>query len=121
MVGEGNAPESIIPWDPSQRSRAYQIMQTTLDNFKAQDGNAQKYQNQAQQVVDLTKTNAEIQAINDKFDEALAALGILTSQDEVIQVNSYLDKTKITEAIYHVMKRMNIRSNRNSRYNISGH
>ena len=121
MVGEGNGPESIIPWDPAQRSRALALMQTTLDNFKAQDGNAQKYQNQAQQVVDLTKTNAEIQAINDKFDEALAALGILTSQDEVIQVNSYLDKTKITEAIYHVMKRMNIRSNRNSRYNISGH
>ena len=121
VVGEGNGPESIIPWDPAQRSRALALMQTTLDNFKAQDGNAQKYQNQAQQVVDLTKTNAEIQAINDKFDEALAALGILTSQDEVIQVNSYLDKTKITEAIYHVMKRMNIRSNRNSRYNISGH
>lgn len=120
-VAEGGHPESIIPWDPAYRGRALAIMQTTLDNFKAQDGNAQKYQNQAQQVVDLTKTNAEIQAINDKFDEALAALGILTSQDEVIQVNSYLDKTKITEAIYHVMKRMNIRSNRNSRYNISGH
>ncbi|MGZ7895671.1 phage tail tip lysozyme [Lactobacillus crispatus] len=121
MVGEGNAPESIIPWDPSQRSRAYQIMQTTLDNFKAQDGNAQKYQNQAQQVVDLTKTNAEIQAINDKFDEALAALGILTSQNDVIQVNNYIDKRKIGEAMYSIMKRMNIRSNRNSRYNISGH
>ena len=120
-VAEAGHPESIIPWDPAYRGRALAIMQTTLDNFKAQDGNAQKYQNQAQQVVDLTKTNAEIQAINDKFDEALAALGILTSQDEVIQVNSYLDKTKITEAIYHVMKRMNIRSNRNSRYNISGH
>lgn len=120
-VAEAGHPESIIPWDPAQRSRALALMQTTLDNFKAQDGNAQKYQNQAQQVVDLTKTNAEIQAINDKFDEALAALGILTSQNDVIQVNSYLDKTKITEAIYHVMKRMNIRSNRNSRYNISGH
>ena len=120
-VAEGGHPESIIPWDPAYRGRAYQIMQATLDQFKAQDGNALKYQNQAQQAVDLTKTNAEIQAINDKFDEALAALGILTSQDEVIQVNSYLDKTKITEAIYHVMKRMNIRSNRNSRYNISGH
>ena len=120
-VAEAGHPESIIPWDPAYRGRALAIMQATLDQFMAQDGNPQKFQNQAQQVVDLTKTNAEIQAINDKFDEALAALGILTSQDEVIQVNSYLDKTKITEAIYHVMKRMNIRSNRNSRYNISGH
>ena len=120
-VAEAGHPESVIPWDPAYRGRALAIMQATLDQFMAQDGNPQKFQNQAQQVVDLTKTNAEIQAINDKFDEALAALGILTSQDEVIQVNSYLDKTKITEAIYHVMKRMNIRSNRNSRYNISGH
>ena len=120
-VAEGGHPESIIPWDPAYRGRAYAIMQATLDQFKAQDGNALKYQNQAQQAVDLTKTNAEIQAINDKFDEALAALGILTSQDEVIQVNNYIDKRKIGEAMYSIMKRMNIRSNRNSRYNISGH
>ena len=120
-VAEAGHPESIIPWDPAQRSRALALMQTTLDNFKAQDGNALQYQNQAQQVVDLTKTNAEIQAINDKFDEALAALGILTSQNDVIQVNNYIDKRKIGEAMYSIMKRMNIRSNRNSRYNISGH
>ena len=121
VVGEGNGPESIIPWDPAQRSRALALMQTTLDNFKAQDGNAQKYQNQAQQVVDLTKTNAEIEAINDKFDQALVALGILTSQNDVIQVNNYLDKNKIGEAVFSVMKRLNMRSTRNSRYNISGH
>ena len=120
-VAEAGHPESIIPWDPAYRGRALAIMQATLDQFMAQDGNPQKFQNQAQQVVDLTKTNAEIQAINDKFDEALAALGILTSQNDVIQVNNYLDKTKISEAIYNIMKRMNIRSNRNSRYNISGH
>lgn len=120
-VAEGGHPESIIPWDPAYRGRAYQIMQATLDNFKAQDGNALKYQNQAQQAVDLTKTNAEIEAINDKFDQALAALGILTSQNDVIQVNNYLDKNKIGEAVFSVMKRLNMRSTRNSRYNISGH
>ena len=121
VVGEGNGPESIIPWDPAYRGRAYQIMQATLDQFKAQDGNALKYQNQAQQAVDLTKTNAEIEAINDKFDQALVALGILTSQNDVIQVNNYLDKNKIGEAVFSVMKRLNMRSTRNSRYNISGH
>lgn len=120
-VAEGGHPESIIPWDPAYRGRAYQIMQATLDNFKAQDGNALKYQNHAQQAVDLTKTNAEIEAINDKFDQALVALGILTSQNDVIQVNNYLDKNKIGEAVFSVMKRLNMRSTRNSRYNISGH
>ena len=120
-VAEAGHPESIIPWDPAYRGRALAIMQATLDQFKAQDGNALKYQNQAQQAVDLTKTNAEIEAINDKFDQALVALGILTSQNDVIQVNNYLDKNKIGEAVFSVMKRLNMRSTRNSRYNISGH
>lgn len=121
VVGEGNGPESIIPWDPAYRGRAYQIMQATLDQFKAQDGKSQVFQTKAQQAVDLTKTNAEIEAINDKFDQALVALGILTSQNDVIQVNNYLDKNKIGEAMFSVMKRLNMRSTRNSRYNISGH
>lgn len=120
-VAEGGHPESIIPWDPAYRGRAYQIMQATLDQFKAQDGKSQVFQTKAQQAVDLTKTNAEIEAINDKFDQALAALGILTSQNDVIQVNNYLDKNKIGEAMFSVMKRLNMRSTRNSRYNISGH
>lgn len=120
-VGEGNAPESIIPWDPAYRGRALAIMQATLDHFMAQDGKSQRYQSQAQQAVDLSKTNAEIEAINEKFDQALAALGILTSQNDVIQVNNYLDKNKIGEAMFSVMKRLNMRSTRNTRYNISGH
>ena len=120
-VAEGGHPESIIPWDPAYRGRAYQIMQATLDQFKAQDGKSQVFQTKAQQAVDLTKTNAEIEAINDKFDQALVALGILTSQNDVIQVNNYLDKNKIGEAMFSVMKRLNMRSTRNSRYNISGH
>lgn len=121
MVGEGNGPESIIPWDPAQRDRALDIMLSTLTQFKAQDGKTQQFQQQGQQVVDLSQTNAEIQVINEKFDQALAALGILTSQNDVIQVNNYLDKNKIGEAMFSVMKRLNMRSTRNTRYNISGH
>ena len=121
LVGEGNGPESIIPWDPAQRDRALDIMLSTLTQFKAQDGKTQQFQQQGQQVVDLSQTNAEIQLINEKFDQALAALGILTSQNDVIQVNNYLDKNKIGEAMFSVMKRLNMRSTRNTRYNISGH
>lgn len=121
FVGEGNGPESIIPWDPAQRDRALDIMLSTLTQFKTQDGKTQQFQQQGQQVVDLSQTNAEIQLINEKFDQALAALGILTSQNDVIQVNNYLDKNKIGEAMFSVMKRLNMRSTRNTRYNISGH
>lgn len=120
-VGEGNGPESIIPWDPAYRGRAYQIMQATLDQFKAQDGKSQLFQNKAQQAVDLSKTNAEIEAINEKFDAALAQLGILTSKNEVIQLTNTLDKRVIGEAMYAVTKNKLQRDIRNEAYRISGH
>ncbi|CDI58601.1 tape measure protein [Lactobacillus helveticus] len=121
VVGEGNAPESIIPWDPAYRGRALAIMQATLDHFMAQDGKSQRYQNQAQQAVDLSKTNAEIEAINEKFDAALAQLGILTSKNEVIQLTNTLDKRVIGEAMYAVTKNKLQRDVRNEAYRISGH
>lgn len=120
-VGEGNAPESIIPWDPAYRGRALAIMQATLDHFMAQDGKSQRYQSQAQQAVDLSKTNAEIEAINEKFDAALAQLGILTSKNEVIQLTNTLDKRVIGEAMYAVTKNKLQRDIRNEAYRISGH
>ena len=120
-IGEGNAPESIIPWDPAYRDRAYAIMQATLDQFAKQDGKPQKFQNQAQQAVDLSKTNAEIEAINEKFDAALAQLGILTSKNEVIQLTNTLDKRVIGEAMYAVTKNKLQRDIRNEAYRISGH
>lgn len=120
-VAEAGHPESIIPWDPAYRDRALAIMQATLDNFMAQDGKSQRYQSQAQQAVDLSKTNAEIEAINEKFDAALAQLGILTSKNEVIQLTNTLDKRVIGEAMYAVTKNKLQRDIRNEAYRISGH
>ena len=120
-VAEGGHPESIIPWDPAYRGRALAIMQATLDHFMAQDGKSQRYQSQAQQAVDLSKTNAEIEAINEKFDAALAQLGILTNKNEVIQLTNTLDKRVIGEAMYAVTKNKLQRDIRNEAYRISGH
>ena len=39
MIGEGRRPETVIPWDISKRSRAYQLMNATLAQFKHEDGN----------------------------------------------------------------------------------
>lgn len=43
MVGEGAAPETIIPWDISKRSRAYQLLGATLAKFKVEDGQNASY------------------------------------------------------------------------------
>ena len=48
MVGEGAAPEVIIPWDISKRSRAYQLLGTTLAKFKSEDGQSYNYVDQEQ-------------------------------------------------------------------------
>ncbi|MFC6170351.1 phage tail tape measure protein [Loigolactobacillus jiayinensis] len=37
-MAEGNMPEAVVPLDLSKRSRAYQVMQQSLDYFKGQDG-----------------------------------------------------------------------------------
>ena len=120
-VAEAGHPESIIPWDPAYRGRAYAIMQATLDQFAKQDGNPQKFQNQAQQAVDLSQTNAEIQAINDKFDQALAELGVLSNKNEIIQLTNVLNKREVGQAMYEVTSKMIQRQVRNEAHRISGH
>lgn len=37
MIGEGNGPETIVPWDITKRAKAYQLMNRTLKHFKQQD------------------------------------------------------------------------------------
>lgn len=37
MIGEGNGPETIVPWDITKRAKAYQLMSRTLKHFKQQD------------------------------------------------------------------------------------
>lgn len=37
MVGEGNGPETIVPWDITKRATAYKLMDRTLKHFKQQD------------------------------------------------------------------------------------
>lgn len=49
MVGEGAAPETIIPWDISKRSRAYQLLGATLAKFKTEDGQSYNYVDQERQ------------------------------------------------------------------------
>ena len=46
MVGEGAAPETIIPWDIAKRSRAYQLLGATLAKFKSEDGQSYNYVDQ---------------------------------------------------------------------------
>lgn len=46
MVGEGAAPETIIPWDIAKRSRAYQLLGATLAKFKSEDGQSYNHVDQ---------------------------------------------------------------------------
>lgn len=119
QVAEAGHPETIIPWDPSQRERAYSLMQATLDNFRATDGKPQQFNNQAQNV-DLTATNKAIDAISQKFDNVLDELGILSNKSEVIKADLVIDRQKFGQAVWTVTKPRMYRSYQAERSNYSG-
>lgn len=37
VVGEGNGPETIVPWDITKRAKAYRLLDMTLQQFKRED------------------------------------------------------------------------------------
>lgn len=37
LVGEGNGPETIVPWDITKRAKAYRLLDATLRQFKRED------------------------------------------------------------------------------------
>lgn len=119
-VAEAGHPESIVPWDPAQRGRAYAIMQATLDRFKMQDGNAQKFQDQQTGYIDMSRINAEISVLSDKFDQVLMALGLITSQPTTIQVDNYLDKRVLGQALYQTVNKLTQKNVRLEAHRISG-
>ena len=119
-VAEAGHPESIVPWDPAQRGRAYAIMQATLDRFKMQDGNAQKFQDQQTGYIDMSRLNAEISVLSDKFDQVLMALGLITSQPTTIQVDNYLDKRVLGQALYQTVNKLTQKNVRLEAHRISG-
>lgn len=92
-VAEGNIPEAVIPWDLSKRSRAYQLMQQSLDYFKGQDGT----NNSANSSASLSTDNEQLKLMNSKFDNLLTMFGKLLglSDAQLAAIEAGNDPTKL--------------------------
>lgn len=119
-LGEGNGAEVVLPYgDPSKRERTLQLMQATIAQMQAQDGMTTKLSDKPQQT-DMTVVNGAISEINKKFDQALEALGIITSKDETIQINNQVSDQTLS-AVYKRFKKFDAQNLRRAGQNISGY
>lgn len=89
-ISEGNLPEMVVPLDLSKRSRAYQLMQQSLDYFAQTDNSKRSDGN--------SETNKDIKELSETVKDLKNLVGMLLnvngSQLEAIKgINGY-DKTK---------------------------
>lgn len=120
IVGEGNGPEVVLPYgDPSKRERTLQLMQATIAQMQAQDGINSKF-DEINKGTDMSVVNVAIDQINKKFDQALEALGIITSKNETIQINNQVSDQMLS-TIYRKFKQFDTQNMRKARLNISGY
>lgn len=112
MVGEGKAPETIIPWDVSQRSRAYKLMATTLRHFESQDKNEPE-----------TKDSLGSDALK-KILEAINNLNqtmmMFATQPISLSANMRMDSRAVAQGTYKWIRQMLARSQVRGRSNYSG-
>lgn len=121
-IGEGNGPEVVLPYgDPAKRERTLQLMQATIAQMQAQDGQSAEVKTDKQVTMNLEATNAAIAEMNSKFDKALQALGIIQGKDTKVYVTNDIDPKKVGTAIYPVIKQMDSSNIRKAGANLSGY
>ena len=90
-ISEGNLPEMVVPLDLSKRSRAYQLMQQSLDYF-AQTDNAKRSDGNSEVNKDIKELSETVKDLKNLVGMLLNVNG---SQLEAIKgINGY-DKTKV--------------------------
>lgn len=90
-ISEGNLPEMVVPLDLSKRSRAYQLMQQSLDYF-AQTDNSKRSDGSGEVGKDVKELS---ETVKDLKNLVGMLLNVNRSQIEVIKgINGY-DRTKV--------------------------
>ncbi|ANK66921.1 hypothetical protein AYR55_03905 [Loigolactobacillus backii] len=90
-MAEGNMPEAVMPLDLSKRSRAYQVMQQSLDYFKTQDGTSTTNSTTSNSNKQLEAVLNGLTTLNNSLSQLL---GINVAQVKAIQQSSF-DKTQL--------------------------
>lgn len=88
-IAEGNLPESIVPWDLAKRSRAYGIMQKTMDHFAQTDKVGNSNTTVLQENKDLKKVNSNLSKVIELLTNLLGVGGATVNA-----INAVSDPTK---------------------------
>lgn len=85
-IAEGNLPEAVVPLDLSKRSRAYQVMQQSLDYFKGQDNMGNSVVNMSDNTKQLNEVIKGLTSLNASLSQLL---GVNMAQVKAIQQSAF--------------------------------
>lgn len=115
MVGEGNGPETIVPWDITKRARAYRLMDRTLKHFKQQDAPT----NQGEDSKILLEILKVMTSIEKKIDSEITETRRLGEQPINVSGDFNVDGRKFARYIRTYLREFDRQTVVRGRYNLS--
>lgn len=115
MVGEGNGPETIVPWDITKRARAYRLMDRTLKHFKQQDAPT----NQGEDSKILLEVLKVMTSIEKKLDSEITETRRLGEQPINVSGDFNVDGRKFARYIRTYLREFDRQTVVRGRYNLS--
>lgn len=115
MVGEGNGPETIVPWDITKRARAYRLMDRTLKHFKQQDAPTSQGED-SKILLEILKVMTSIEK---KLDSEITETRRLGEQPINISGDFNVDGRKFARYIRTYLREFDRQTVVRGRYNLS--
>lgn len=115
MVGEGNGPETIVPWDITKRARAYRLMDRTLKHFKQQDAPTSQGED-SKILLEILKVMTSIEK---KLDSEITETRRLVEQPINVSGDFNVDGRKFARYIRTYLREFDRQTVVRGRYNLS--
>lgn len=115
VVGEGNGPETIVPWDITKRARAYRLMDRTLKHFKQQDAPTSQGED-SKLLLEILKVMTSIEK---KLDSEITETRRLGEQPINISGDFNVDGRKFARYIRTYLREFDRQTVVRGRYNLS--
>ena len=115
VVGEGNGPETIVPWDITKRARAYRLMDRTLKHFKQQDAPTSQGED-SKLLLEILKVMTSIEK---KLDSEITETRRLGEQPINVSGDFNVDGRKFARYIRTYLREFDRQTVVRGRYNLS--
>lgn len=115
VVGEGNGPETIVPWDITKRARAYRLIDRTLKHFKQQDAPTSQGED-SKLLLEILKVMTSIEK---KLDSEITETRRLGEQPINVSGDFNVDGRKFARYIRTYLREFDRQTVVRGRYNLS--